>query len=92
MATIRNQYNSNLVVTNQDVESLNRDCQAACAPGSSYLPSVSGFMLSLPSKSGGRKHETTRRLAHDMAITQCHAWSGNLGQSGCRATSVPSSN
>jgi len=88
MATIRNQHNSNLVVVNQDVESLNRESQANCALGSSYLPSVSGFMLLPPAKSHGRKHETTRHLCHAMAKPECMAWSGNLGQTGQRASSL----
>ena len=94
MATIRNQRNSNLVVLSQDVVvTLNRDSQAVCDPGSLYLPSVSGFMFLQPSRKRGCKHEATRHLDHDMAKSdERHAWSGRLGQTGPRASSVISIN
>lgn len=88
MATIRNQRNSNLVGLNQDVVTLNRDGQAICAPGSFYLPSVSGFMFLQPSTKRC-KHGTTRHLDHAMAKPdEGHAWSGRLGRTGPRASSV----
>jgi hypothetical protein len=89
MATIRNQRNSNLVVLKQDAVTLNRDSQAVCAPGSIYLPSVSGFMFLQPSRKSGCKHETTRHLDHAMAkLDEPMAWSGSLGRTGLRASSV----
>jgi uncharacterized protein YgiB involved in biofilm formation len=89
MATIRNQRNSNPVVLAQDVVTLNRDGQAVCAPGSFYLPSVSGFMFMQPSRKHGCKHETTRHLDHALAKSdERQAWLGRLGRTGPRASSV----
>ncbi len=89
MATIRNQRNSNLVVLCQDDASLNRDVQAVCAPGSFYLPSVSGSMFLQPSPARMRdgKHGTTRHPGHATKLEHV-AWSGSLGQTWPRASSV----
>jgi hypothetical protein len=92
MATIRNQRNSDQVVLHQDVATLNRELAAACALGSLYLPSVSGFMFFRPSRMHGRKHGTTGVLEHATAKHDRLVWSGTLGQSGPRASSVTTVN
>ena len=93
MATIRNQRNSNLVVLAQDVVTLNRDAQAVCDLGSLYLPSVSGFMFFRPSRMHGRKHGMTGVLEHAKAKHDDRlVWSGTLGLSGPRASSVTTVN
>ena len=88
MATIRNERNSNLVVLNQDLGSLDRDFdQAVCAPGSFYLPSVSGSMFLQPPRMRGGKHGTARHPGHATKLEHV-AWSGSLGRTGLRAPSV----
>jgi hypothetical protein len=89
MATIRNQRNSNSAVLNQDRNSLTCDVQAVSALGSLYLPSVFGSMLLQPARMFGRKHGTARHLDHGHAKPDERvAWSGRLGRTGLRATSV----
>ena len=89
MATIRNQRNSDQVVLQQDVATLNREIAAVCALGSLYLPSVSDLMFFRPSRKHGRKHGMTGMPEHAAAKPDDRmAWSGPLGQCGPRASSV----
>lgn len=93
MATIRNQRNSNLLVLNQDDAQRNRDAQAVCAPGSFYLPPVSGPMFLQPSRMRGAKHGTTRHPGHATTKSvERSAWSGSQVITGHGAASALSVN
>ena len=93
MATIRNQRNSNLLVLNQDDAQRNRDDQAVCAPGSFYLPPVSGSMFLQPSRMRGAKHGTTRHPDHATTKSvERSAWSGSQVITGHGAASALSVN
>lgn len=89
MATIRNERNVNLLVLNQDDAQRNRDAQAVCAPGSFYLPPVSGPMFLQPSRMRGAKHGTTRHPDHATTKSvERSAWSGSQVITGHGAASA----
>jgi hypothetical protein len=101
MATIRNERNVNLLVLNQDDAQRNRDVQAVCAPGSFYLPPVSGSMFKQPSRMRGCLHGTTRHPDHttksvvpvaSTSLVERSAWSGSRVITGHGAASALSAN